>query len=123
MNRLRLGLGALACLLLVGCHTGMHFISGPGDRVIRASSGERFYLTLEEPGATRWTASSDDRDVEVSVKHLGDGTSRTEMRVIRGFDGPAQISFHRRGAAGGVQPAEDFTIIFYKRTGDVAFWE
>lgn len=117
----------LAALLMLagvaGCDLGMHWITGPmEDRVIRASSGDRFYLELEEGGveSRRWSAKCDDPDVSVSIDHR-DSAAKVEIRVHRGFDGPAAVTFRCRQRSG--EPPRGFTISLYKRTGDVAFWE
>ena len=115
---------ALTCLL-AGCHLGMHFISEPmQSRVINASSGERYYFTLEENSGNgaKWSAKCDDPDVEVTVDHSPeDNVAKVRIRIHRGFDGPACVRFSCRTRVG--IPPEGFTISFYKRTGDQAFWE
>lgn len=115
---------ALACLL-TGCHLGMHFISDPTrSRVVNASSGERYYFSLDEKAdsGAKWSAKSDDPDVEVTIDHFPeDDVAKVRIRIHRGFDGPASVRFSCRVKSG--TPPEGFTICFYKRTGDQAFWE
>ena len=123
MNRfLLVGLAVAACCLC-GCDLGRHWLPDtPSDQVVRASSGDRFYLTLaEDPVAGAcWSAKSDDRDVTVTVSHRP-GKAKVEIRVHRGFDGPATVSFTCRQKSG--EPPQGFSVVLYKRTGDVAFWE
>ena len=120
-------LPALAVLLtlvgVAGCDLGMHWIANPmEDRVIRTSSGDRFYLELDEGGieSRRWSAKCDDPDVGVRIDHQ-DAKAKVEIRIHRGFDGPAAVTFRCRQRSG--EAPRGFTISFYKRTGDVAFWE
>lgn len=124
MTAVRQGLGLAALLFaLLGCDLGIHRLSGPlEDRVVCAESGDRFYLCLDEPGidSPRWTAVCDDGDVDVSIDHRKD-TVKAEIRVHRGFDGPATVTFRRRPVRGVA--AKEFVVMLYKRTGDAAFWE
>lgn len=121
--RMVVGAAVLACGLL-GCNfLCRHWLSGPlENRVIRTETGERFYLDLDEEGgmAGRWSATSDDRDVSVMIDH-GCSPAKAEIRVHRGFDGPAVVTFKRCREGGA--PLKEFSIMVYKRTGDVAFWE
>ena len=113
----------LAACGLVGCDLGRHWLSDtPCDQVVKAESGDRFYLTLAEDPVvgTRWSAKSNDRDVTVEVAHRP-GRAKVEIRVHRGFDGPATVSFTCRQKSG--DPPPGFSVVLYKRTGDVAFWE
>ena len=113
----------LAACGLVGCDMGRHWLSDtPCDQVVKAESGDRFYLTLAEDPVVgaRWSAKSNDRDVTVEVSHRP-GKAKVEIRVHRGFDGPATVSFSCRQASG--DPPQGFSVVLYKRTGDVAFWE
>lgn len=113
----------LAACGLVGCDLGRHWLSDtPRDQVVKAESGDRFYLTLVEDSVVgaRWSAKSNDRDVTVEVAHRP-GKAKVEIRVHRGFDGPATVSFTCRQKSGDSPPG--FSVVLYKRTGDVAFWE
>jgi len=113
--------GVVLAVGLSGCDFGRHWVTGPlEDRVLRAESGDRFYLHLEEADGCRWSATSDDSDVEVTIDHR-DGSADVEMRVHRGFDGPSMVTFRCR-ERGKKQP-RTFTISFYRRTGDAAFWK
>ena len=123
MNTRRLAFVILTMCSLVGCDLGRHWLADtPCDQVVKAESGDRFYLTLaEEPASgARWSATSDDRDVTVAVNHRL-GQAKVEIRVHRGFDGPATVSFSCRQKSG--EPPKGFSVVLYKRTGDVAFWE
>jgi len=124
MTRLWRGAVATALLVvLVGCHGGLHWLSAEdGDQVVKAQSGERFYLTLEENRSVgeRWSATCDDGDVSVKLDHRDD-CAKAEIRVHRGFDGPSVVTFTCRRPKG--QAPRQFKVSLYKRTGDVAFWE
>lgn len=112
----------LALVAAAGCDCGMHWISEPErDRVIRVRTGDRYYLTLDERDGDRWSAKSDDTDATVTLDHRGDCTVKAEMRIRRGFDGPATVTFTCRRRAG--MPPKTFTVSFYKATIDRAFWE
>ena len=123
MNLVR-GIAAL-CLVVTlgGCDFGQHWLAAAdGDQVVRASSGDRFYLTLETDPlqGDRWSATCDDSDVTVSLDRREEKT-KAEIRVHRGFDGPATVTFTRRRNH-ETQPKR-FSVVLYRRTGDVAFWE
>jgi len=109
--------------VLAGCDFGIHWVTGPmEDRVLRAESGDRFYLRLEEGGSEgcRWSATCKDPDIDVMVDHQGD-CAKVEIRVHRGFDGPSMVEFRCRRRNGAL--VKEFTISLYKRTGDAAFWK
>lgn len=119
----RVVLVGLALGLFSGCNLGMHWVSDPAqNRVIKASSGDRFFFKLPAGGvdSLRWSAKSDDPDVTVKIDRH-ETEDAVSIRVHRGFDGPATVVFHARKKSG--QPPDDFTILVYKRTGDEAFWE
>lgn len=120
----RLAIAAAVVIAAVaGCDFGRHtLVNSTEDRIVRAESGDRFFLELDEGGveSKRWTAKSSDPDVTVSLKHR-DGKAAVEMRVHRGFDGPATVTFTCKQRSG--EPPKDFAIVLYKRTGDAAFWK
>jgi len=122
---LRLGcvLTAVVLALSAGCNAGLHWLSAEdGNQVVKAQSGDRFYLTLDENRSVgeRWSAVSDDADVTVSLDHR-EGCAKVELRVHRGFDGPSVVTFTCRRQKG--LPPRQFTVSLYKLTGDRAFWE
>jgi len=124
----------LLVFAFVGCNFGRHAISSPGtSQAIRAESGDRFFMDLEEDSAAgyRWQGKSNDPDVDVVVDHErgndGDGRvgalgkAKVMIRVFRGYDGPSAVTFtYRRG---GEEPVKEFVITLFRRTGDCAFWE
>lgn len=123
MKLRRMAIVLLAACGLGGCDLGRHWLAeAPCDQVVKAESGDRFYLTLaEDPvSGARWSAESNDRDVTVEVAHRP-GKAKVEIRVHRGFDGPATVSFSCRQKSGDSPPG--FSVVLYRRTGDVAFWE
>lgn len=132
MNRLVV---ALSLLMFVGCdfQTRRVLEDGAVDRVLRVRSGDRLAFAMEENATTGylWQWLCDDGDVEVSVRHVaGDaagglvgapGKAQVEIRVHRGFDGPATVRFrYRRSWEKGA--AKEFTVLLYRETGDRAFW-
>jgi len=126
MIRLSVLAGALTAVLLGGCATGVHWISDPErNRVIRVESGDKWFLTLDESNADersslRWTATSDDGDVTVRIRH-GEGEAKATIDVGPAFDGPATVVF-RLCRPGRREAAKTFTVVCYRRTGDSAFW-
>ena len=114
----------IAALAFSGCRIERHFISPPGvSQTLRADSGDRFYTDLEEDTASgfRWEAVCRDPDVEVKMEHAP-GKAEVEIRFHRGYDGPTNVEFSYR-RPGDKTPTKKFTLAFYKRTGDCAFWE
>lgn len=128
-------IAALAALL-AGCHADRrHFAIVPErNQTVRAQSGDRFLFDLEENMTTgyEWTATCDDSDVDVRIRHVpGEsdegmvgvpGVAKVEIRVRRGYDGPSTIRFRykRRWEKDAIK---SFTVTLYKQTGDRAFWE
>jgi len=115
--------GLVLAAVLSGCDFGVHWVTGPmEDRVLRAESGDRFYLQLEEggPEGRRWSATCKDSDIDVTIDHQED-CAKVEIRVHRGFDGPSMVDFRCRRRNGAL--VKEFTISLYKRTGDAAFWK
>jgi len=122
-------------LLLFGCTWNRHYISSPGEsQAIRVEAQDRFYMDLEENATAgyRWYGKSNDPDVDVIIDHKSgtggrgrvgaSGTASVTIRVHRGFDGPAAVTFTYK-RSGEKDPVKKFTITLYKRTGDAAFWE
>jgi predicted secreted protein len=126
----------LAASLFSGCAFERHYFEiEPGkNQVVRAESGDRFYLELEENRTTgyEWVATCDDSDIDVKIVHEdGDGedgivgaggVAKVEIRVHRGYDGPSVVRF-RYKRAWEKRAAKEFKVTFFKRTGDTAFWE
>ena len=128
----------LCAALLCGCEgVGMRTIENPGrNQVVRVTSGDRLYFDLDEDAAAGWLwdYKCNDPDVEVTLDHFeaepGDGRdgasgrAKVRIRIHRGYDGPSTVRFlYGRQRDNKPQPAKEFTITLYKRTGDVAFWE
>lgn len=128
--------GALA---LTGCQFCDRHLIAPGEsQVIRTSSGDRYYFDLEENTTTgyQWGFDCSDSDVEVTIDHKGPsepkpgepmmcgvpGKASVRIRIHRGFDGPATVRFYYK-RSWEPNPIEQFTLSFFKRTGDVAFWK
>ena len=112
----------LAALAFAGCSTERHRLSGEGrNQVVRAESGDRFFMDLDESDGCRWTAKSNDPDVEV-ILDRADGVAEVTIRVHRGYDGPSVVSFACRRPHDKT-PFRTFAVTLYKRTGDTAFWE
>ena len=113
----------LACLVLAGCQLGLYrSVENPGtSQVMRVASGDRVCFDLPTEKGCAWRATSDDADVTVAVHPHGE-TSAVEIRVHRGYDGPTQVRFRQVDARTGRQ-VSTFTLSFYKRTGDAAFWK
>lgn len=126
----------LALMALGGCNFFMRsWLDNPGkSQVVRVESGERIYFDLEEDATAgcRWYATSDDEDVLVKIDHRSEGggggstgargVAKVEIRIHRGYDGPSAVCFrYLRGDE--AKSLKEFTLTFYKRTGDVAFWE
>jgi len=132
--------GLVLALLLAGCQfCDRHIISDPGkNEVIRCNSGDRYYFDLEENATTgySWDYFCDNDDVEVLIDHKGPpeakdggapmcgvpGKASVRVRIHRGFDGPAGVKFFYK-RPWEKEPIRAFTLSFYKRTGDTAFWK
>lgn len=120
-----LGIAFLLLLALSGCGFGRYMILDPErDRVMRVESGDRFYFTLEEKDVKggKWSAKTDDSDVEVSVEHTDDGEAKVILRIHRGYDGPSVVTFRKR-RPGKSRSEKEFRMNLYRHTGDSAFWE
>jgi len=133
-------MGLIFALLLGGCQfCDRYIISEPGkNEIIRVNNGDRYYFELEENVTTgySWDYACDNADVEVIIDH--EGPSETEkdgrmmcgapgkasvcVRIHRGFDGPAGVRFFYK-RPWEKEPIKQFTLSFYRRTGDVAFWK
>ena len=125
-----------AALLLAGCAFERHYLAIVPERnqVVRAMSGDRFLFDLEENLTTgyEWTATCDDADVDVTIRHVpGEatdgmvgvpGVAKVEIRMRRGYDGPSHVRF-RYARSWEKESLKEFSVTFYKRTGDTAFWE
>ena len=112
----------LAALAFAGCSVERHRLSGEGrNQVVRAESGDRFFMDLDESDGCRWSAKSNDPDVEV-ILDRADGVAEVTIRIHRGYDGPSAVTFSCR-RHGEEIPSRKFAVTLYKRTGDVAFWE
>ena len=129
------GLLLLPCVLAGCTFVAWHTIDHPGvSQSIRVESGDRYFMDLEENATTgyRWDFTSDDPDVEVTIDHVaGDakdgavgvpGKAKVTIRIHRGYDGPSTVTFAYK-RPWEKAPIKSFTIAFYKRTGDCAFWE
>ena len=108
--------------ILSGCRFWRNSLDPMKNQVIQAESGDRFGITLPAGGkeGLRWLARSDDHDVTVKIDHDDDEASAV-IRIHRGFDGPANVTFTARQKSG--TPPEDFTVSVFKRTVHAAFWE
>ena len=114
--------------VLCGCRViDRKLVFDPGkNQIIQTESGERFYFSLDESGdgeAAVWSANSDDSDVDVFVAHTYPPTEASvSIRIHRGFDGPSTVYFVRK-KPGSKTVVNRFTLSFFKRTNDSAFWE
>lgn len=136
MTRMARGILALGVLAAVaGCQMGFRrTLENPGrNETLHVASGDRLVFELDENMTTgySWTGTSDDGDVEVRIDHLGaadlsragaPGRAAVEVRVHRGFDGPATVRFAYR-RPWEKDPVRAFTLVLYKRNGDFAVWE
>lgn len=135
----RASLFACLAFFLAGCQfCDRRIIENPeAGAVIRVINGDRYYFDLEENQTTgySWYASCDDADVEVTMDHESaeptedgetlcgaPGKVAVRLRVRRGFDGPATIRFFYK-RPWEETPIKSFNIVFYRRTGDAAFWK
>lgn len=120
---------------LTGCASGMRFSSvRPGvNQALRVTSGDRIFFEMKENASTgfRWYYTCDDPDVEVSMDRVppakrgvngAPGSVRVKIHIHRGYDGPSAVTFVLKRPSSG-QVAERFTLTFFKRTGDAAFWK
>ena len=126
----------LTALLLAGCAFERHYraIVPEKNQVVRAESGDRFFFDLEENATTgyQWSATCDDADVDVSIRHVegeaGEGlvgvpgVAKVEIRVHRGYDGPSKVRFSYR-RSWEKETLKEFSVTLYKRAGDFAFWK
>lgn len=122
----RVFLIAWLALGLGGCSLGRYWVSDPAqDRILRVEQGDRYYFSLEEPAdsACRWSATSNDKDVEVLVDHdADDEEADVRIRIHRGFDGPAEVTF-RYGRKSG-EPEKIFVISCFRTTwNNDSFWK
>lgn len=122
MSRLAVLLLAAAVL---GCQSvERHLLAKPGsNEIIRVASGDRYYFSLEEDLSTgaSWRYTCDDPDVEVTLDHKP-GKAAVRLRVHRGYDGPSTIRFVCK-KDGAKRADREFSIVLFRRLGDVAFWE
>lgn len=136
---MKAGTAALLALLAwcaPGCHVDRrHFAVVPErNQALRVQSGDRLVFDLDENMTTgySWTATCDDDDVDVTIRHVPGssadglvgvpGVAKVEIRIRRGYDGPSAVRFRYR------RPWErdadrEFVITLFKRVGDTAFWE
>lgn len=114
-------LALLVALAFAGCNFATwHRLDNTGqNQVLRAASGDRYFLTLATAEGERWTATCDDPDVDVRVDPHGNET-KVELRVHRGYDGPSAVKFACRRNG---ETVRRFTISLYRETGDRSFWE
>ena len=116
-----------ALLLLGGCHSERYQLENPGkDEVIRVEPGDFINFELVENATTgyMWEAKSDDEDVEVQLVHRGGeakngfcgapGKCEVTIKVLRGFNGPAQVEFKYRRRWEKMGPARKFTLSLFK---------
>ncbi|MBR2838116.1 MAG: protease inhibitor I42 family protein [Kiritimatiellae bacterium] len=129
---------AAACLLaaaISGCAHGMRFSAiRPGvNQAVCVASGDRLFFEMRENASTgfRWDWTCDDPDVEVSMDHVppersdldgAPGMVKVSIRIHRGYDGPSAVTFMLKRDGSGMV-SNRFTITFFRRTGDAAFWE
>ena len=123
-------------LLCAGCNFGnWRWLDHTFEsRVLRVRSGDRYFFSFEENATTgyRWEATADNDDVEVRLEHVAGDTSnglvgapgqaKGEIRVHRGFDGPAEVIF-RYKRSWEKEPIRQFSVTLYKEQAERAFWE
>lgn len=109
--------------VLTGCQLGFYrSLDNPGtDQIVRVQSGDRFVFELPNTTGLYWAASSDDSDVTVQVYPSGVKTD-VEIRVHRGYDGPSLLTFRLLEEETHTE-VRRFTLSFFRRTGDAAFWK
>lgn len=110
-------------MVLAGCQLGLYrSIDHVGqDQVVCVKSGDRIVFELPTTRGASWVATSDDPDVTVQVHPAGE-TAEVEIRVHRGYDGPSLLKF-RELRDETREELKRFTLSFFRRTGDAAFWK
>ena len=132
---LRVFLGVLLAVALSGCAHGLRFSAiTPGvNQAVCVASGDSLFFEMRENRSSgyRWDYVCDDPDVEVSMEHVppgkrdvngASGSVRVKIHIHRGYDGPSAVTFTLKRPNSG-RVAERFTVTFFRRTGDAAFWE